>query len=296
MAALGTFTGASELEELVPTELIDDYVAGSNFAPTVGKLICRIKAGKGSIPVKLPRFNAVSSVPAGTKTESDTFTDVNIDTDESSVTPGIVGLRIPISEEALVQTVMGPAIERAILDEVIRAVEDRIDSDILSPITSATNTVGAATDNFTMAKVWAALAAYRALKIAPGPLGTALLLHDDGFRDLEVSLGETTATLTPTAADEVLFGPTTGYHGTYHGLQILSSPNAPANASNWSGCVTPIGDNVSGLAYVQAQPVRVVISEGDDAKVRAVLYAIVRAWYGTGIGDPNKILEVLHRT
>jgi hypothetical protein len=293
MAALGTYVGTSELTELVPTEIIPQYVASYNYAPMVGRTVCWTVPGTGSIARRFPRWNAISSVPSGTKAESDQFTIVNIDTTESTITPGIVGLRLPISIEAEVQTVLASGINRAVLDECIRAVLDRQDADILSD--SATNTAGAVTDNFTAAKFRAAAAAYRALNISPTAAGTACVLHQDGFRDLEESLGASAATLNPSETDKSMFGDTAGYHGPYHGFQVFSSSNVPADSSNWSGAMTPIGQG-SGYGLVESQGLSVKMSEGDDAVSRLVKYYVIYAWYAAALTNPNNLLEVLHRT
>lgn len=300
MAALTTSVGTSELSEWIPSEILPEMAQGFQFPMRTAETIAWTKPGAGSIAHRFLRWNKLgvttgAGVPAGTKTESDVFTDVLIDMAESSVTPGIVGFRLPVPDESMRQTRTGPMIQNLILIEALNALYDRRDSDVLSSITSATSTAGAATDNFTIQKAVAAMAAYRALEV-PDMGGTAFLLHHDGFRDLEADTSSTSAPFVPMQTPGDFFGLKTGVKGMWMGAVMVDSGNAPANASNWSGCITAIGNERSGLGLVDVEAPRVEISRGDDAVNRAVTYMVVRSWYGTGLTNPNRILEVLHRT
>src|SRR5690606_15913902 len=103
MTALTTFTSAADVEEVVPTEMLSAFVQGFEYAMPLGLGIAWARQGKGSIAVRFPRWGEVS-VPAGTKSESDTFTDTEIASDEESITPGLVGFRFPLSDEMQVQS------------------------------------------------------------------------------------------------------------------------------------------------------------------------------------------------
>lgn len=301
MTALSTKLDTSAVEELIPTEMIGDFIAGYEYTAPSGLAVAWAKPGKGSIVHRFPRWNQLdggSGVPSGTKTETDVFTDVTLDTTESSITPGFVGFRLPISDESSAEVQSGSAVPVGAVLEAVRGLNDRMDSDILSSITSATNTVGAATDNFTAAKFRAAAAQARTLELTDFGMGVACILHHDGFRDLEESIGGTTAPFTASNADASLFGaPRPGaYRGSYMGFKMFESGNIPANASNWAGCMTPCGAGASGLGIVITEGAKVVPTRGDDAENRKVTYYVVSAWYGAGISNPSRILEILHRT
>lgn len=299
MAALTTDVGTTELTEWIPTEILPSIAQSFEYAARTAEAIAWTKPGAGSIAHRFIRWNQLNAgagVPAGTKTESDTFTDVLLDLAESSITPGIVGFRLPVPDESMRQTVIGPMIQTSLAVEALNAINDRRDSDVLSSITSATNTAGAATDNFTIQKAVAALAAWRALNVPDIDGGVAFLLHHDGFRDLEADTSATSAPFVPTQTPGDMFGVRAGVKGMWMGALMIDSGNAPANASNWSGCITAIGNERSGLGLVDVESPNIRTSRGDDAENRAVTYLIVRSWYGAGLTNPNRILEVLHRT
>lgn len=300
MAALSTSLDTTAVTERIPTELIGAFVDGYEYTAPAGQAICRARPGKGSIAVRFGRWDQLdggSGVPAGTKTETDVLTDVTLATSESSITPGIVGFRLPISDEAVEMVEHSNEVPAEALAECLRALNDRIDSDILSGSTSATNIAGAATDIFTAAKFRSASATYRALKLPPAAMGHAFVGHFDHFRDLEESVGSTSAPFTASAAAESLFGApgASAYRGDYMGFRMFETGNTPVDGAGWSGCMTPIGAG-SGLGCVMVKSPEIKMTRGDDAEVRKVTYFNVSAWYGAGLVNPSRILEVLGRT
>lgn len=293
MAALGTFTAASDVEEVVPTEQLSNFVLGFEYAMPVGLGIAWAKPGTGSIPVRFPRWNEVS-VPAGTKTESDTFTDVEITTAENSVTPGIVGFRMPLSDEMTVQSLGG--IPAQALAQALQALVNRMDADILGASTGYTGTqAGATTDVYTLTRFMADLSLYRAKNIPFAPMGHALNLHENGASDLLLSLGTTAAVFGKQEGDTLRIGPNAGYLGSMYDVAVYSSPNTAVEGGGHSGLLTPIGDQASAYAAVVSQMPYVKQSFGNDADLRAVSYYVFRCWYGTGLASSNRGLEVLHQ-
>lgn len=289
MAALGTFTSAADVEEVVPTELIPNFIANFEYGARIGMGIVWSKPGQGSIVNRFPRFNAVT-VPAGTKTESDTFSDTEIDTTESSITPGLVGFRFPISDEMAVHSGIHPMA----LTEAMNALLDRIDTDVLAATTSLTSTAGAVTDEYTLTRFKSDLSAYRALNI-PGAGPVALVLHENGASDLVNSLTSTAAVFAKDSGDTLAVGTSQGFIGSLHGVSVYSSPNVATESTGHSGVMTPIGDMRCGLAIVLQEMPRVVSTRGDEAENRAVTFWHFRAWYGAGVANPRRALEILHQ-
>jgi len=296
MAALDPAVEVSDVTHVVPAEEIDSYIQGPNFAVRVAEMVAWAQPTRGSIAKKFPRWSAAPSVPAGTKTETDTATDIQVATAEGSVTPAIVPFRVPISDEAAAGFMAGRGLPAEIIDIAIEALLERMDTDALAVSTGATSTTGAATDTFGASKFRSALATYRGLKIRGGPLGHALVLQDDGIRDLHESIGSSSSPFVKTAMDSIRFGPASGWIGGYSGVQLFSSPNVAAEAPGWSGFFTPIGFRQAGIAIGVTESPNVRITRGDDAENRAVTYANFRAWYGVGLINPDRVLEVLHRT
>lgn len=296
MAALDPAVEVADVTHVVPAEEIDDYIQGPNFAVRVAEMIAWAQPTRGSVAKRFPRWSAAPSVPASTKTETDAATDIQVATAEGSVTPAIVPFRVPISDEAAAGFQAGRGLPAEIIDIAIEALLERMDTDALAVSTGATNTTGAATDNFGMAKFRAALATYRGLKIRGGPMGHGLVVQDDGARDLHDSMASSSSPFVKTQADSIRFGPSSGWLGTLSGVQVFSSPNVAAEAPGWSGFFTPIGFRQAGIAIGVTEAPNVRITRGDDAETRAVTYAVFRAWYGTGLINPDRVLEVLHRT
>lgn len=292
MAVLTTFTSATDVEEVVPTEELSSFVLGYEYARPVGLACAWAQPGTGSIAVRFPRFGSIS-VPAGTKTESDVYTDVEIATAENTITPGLVGFRMPLSSEMTVQSLGG--IPAQVLAQAIDALADRMDSDILSSSTSATNTAGAVTDDYTLSRFRSDLSTYRGLNIPTSPMGHCLNLHENGAVDLLDSMGSTAAVFAKEDGDTLRIGPNAGYLGNLYGVAVYSSSNTPTDSTGHSGLLTPIGFRNSGFGIVMSRAPRVIRSFGDDAAVRDVEYYVFSAWYGTGLTAEERCLECLHQ-
>jgi hypothetical protein len=291
MAALNPHTGTTEQTEIVPSELLDAFIQELPLPPLTGESIAWPVPGVGSIVRRFARFEDFT-FPTGTKTQTDTFTDVAVTLAESSITPGLVGCRIPISDELEAMAIGGVPAET--LAFAMRKMFNRIDIDILSGSTSATNTVGGTSDVFTAAKFRAAAATFRALDLGAGM--NAFVGHADAFRDLEESIASTTAPFTANMASSQLFGSASGYKATYSGFEMFETNNVPAEGAGWSNFMTPIGAQRCGLAIVMTEMPNIRRTRGDDAESRATTYYVLRAWYGAGLQNAGRWVEVLSRT
>src|SRR6187551_30684 len=103
MVALTTYTGLADMAEVIPTELLGQFIAAYAYEPRVADSIAWVRPGKGNIPVRYPRWSAAATVPSGTVAETVDSADVEVDLTESSITPGMVRFRMPISDESAVQ-------------------------------------------------------------------------------------------------------------------------------------------------------------------------------------------------
>lgn len=291
MAALGTFTGLSAADDVVPTEQLTNFIQGFEYAIPVGVAISWKRQGTGSMAVRFPRWGSVT-VPAGTKAETDTFSDANISSSEESITPGLVGFRFPLSDELQVMALGG--IPASALREAMSALINRMDVDVLASSTSATNTAGAVTDDYTLSRFRSDLAAYWALKIPPSGSGTVLTLHLNGAIDLVNSLGSTAAVFAKQSGDTLQIGPSAGFLGNLYGCAVYASPNVPVEGAGHSGMLTPIGDESFYGLVLQEMP-GVVATRADEAENRASTFYHFRAWYGAGMTNRNRGLEILHQ-
>ena len=286
-------TTTTTYAEIIPTEVIPDYIQSFNYPKRCGLMIARRFQGTGSVAYRLPRFSEFDPT-AGTKTEgTGAFTRIAMDTAEESVPAVIVGNEIALTREVIAASGVS-GVERASLDEVILAMDDRRDADILGVSTSWTNTTGSTADVFTRDKLSAALSAYLLLNITEGAEGTALVLHADAFRDLAADDWLSSAS---TAGKVPALATTLGYMGQLAGsnIQLFVSNNIPAEAPGWSNFMTPIGTR-SGLAYVESAPMMVESPRAEESVRYQISQHWIHMWYGTGMSNRNNGMEIRSRT
>lgn len=287
---LSTAQTATEITELVPTESINSFVAGYEYAPLVGMSLAWTIAGQGSVPKDFPRWqqlDAGSGVPAGTKTETNTFTDVTLDTTRDRITPGFVGFRLPVSDEA--DRSSDVAIEASRLVQCLNALNDRMDSDIHASAASATNTVGAFTDSCTLEKFRAAVASWKALNLETTE--AVCVLHSTPAATLLGGLHATSATMPKRPGDQLALGTTQGYIGSLYGFDVHESGNVASESGGHNNYMTRAGTQLSGIGLVVNEMPNIRVSRGDDAEARAVTYLVCRAWYGAGVCNADYLLE-----
>jgi hypothetical protein len=290
MAALTTVTTVSDVAHIVDAEQIDEFVDNYSYHPPVGVAVARSRPGKGNVPIRFTRLGAIT-VPSGTHTESDDADDVEILSAEESITPGLVIFRFPIPDE-LMAGAAGRGVPGEALAECLDAAVNRLDVDTLASSTSATQTYGAITDAFTLEHLRAAKAYAKSLRIKPGAQGMALVLHGDAVAQLEGSMHSSGATVPWGQGSMDQFGLVGGYQGVLHGLQVFESSNVAAETTGWSNFITPIGRD-GGLGLVMNEAPNIRMSRGDDGELRATTFFITRMWYGCGMANRLKLLEVL---
>lgn len=291
MAALGTAINATTMATTILAEDIDAFLAGFNYDLTCADVIARKRPGVGSVPVRFQRLG-VAAITAGTVTETDAMAANAITSAESSITPGIVGNMFFVSDQVVAGAVSG-SIPADLLVGELQSIKERMDSDALAASTAATLTVGAITDVFTLDKLRAAKAYYRAQNITEGPEGSAMVLGATASTALEQSFGTAGSPFALSPADVTRFGTTHGYQGMLHGFQIFSSNNIPAETTGWSNFATPIG-MMSGLGIVEsdAPSIKQVAADYDSTSRNGTWYR-VRAWFGAGIINPTQFVEIL---
>lgn len=288
---LSTYVGTSEFTEVIQTELIPQTIAAYEYEPTVALTIAWAKPGKGNVPNRFPRINALS-VPAGTVAETVDHTDVNVDLAESSVTPGMVRFRIPISDEASVMAESG--IPTDVLRSALDAMLVRLDTDLLAASTSATLSTGAITNAFTLDQFHSARQYYRAQRIEQFGGRHAMVLHYDAMDALEDSIRNSSSPWVIKSGDGRLAeGLGSQYQGNMNGLEIFCSGNVAAETTGNSNFITPMGAGLSGLGVVMNEMPSIKLERGNEGELRASSFYHCRMWYGTGIVNPRRFVEVL---
>lgn len=288
---LTTYVGTSEFTEVIKTELIPQTIDAFEYDPTVALTVAASQPGKGNIAVRFPRLNEFS-VPAGTVAETVDHPDANVDITESSITPGMVRFRVPISDEAVVMAEAG--IPTDVLREVLTAMLVRLDSDLLSASTAATLSTGAVGVAFGLGEFHAARQYYRAQKIEQFGGRHALVLHTDAIDALENSIR---ASSSPWALKEgdVALKTALGmqYQGAMNGIDIFQSALVADEGAGHSNFMTPMGGRVSGLGLVLNEMPSIKMERGNEGESRASSFYHCRMWYGTGIRNPRRFVEVL---
>ena len=288
MAALSTAITATDIEELIETELIDAFVAGFEYPVGVGLSVAQRKPGKGNIPVRFPRWNELDLSGIGTShTETNNAVDVEMDTTESSITPAMQIFRMPFSDESGVAS-DGKVPAQAIA-EALKALANHMDINILAASTSATLQTGAVTTSLTLQGLRSALTYAAAQNLPTSMLDIAL--SNSAAGSLWESMGSTGATYALSADDLQRFGVQSGFQGKLLGQNVWQSNNIATDSTGYSCFMVPSG--MSSLGVVVQEMPNLRPTRGDDAESRATSYVVVRPWCGASIIIPRQFIELL---
>jgi hypothetical protein len=247
-----TFTGVTDVAEIIDAEVIPDFIQGYSYGPVIADIAWTEEIGPRSGPTFIwPRWDA-TTIPAGTVAEGTEFTEVQLTTSQETATSGVVGATYPISRQAQYDAHGG--LPTALLVEVLEAHQARVESDLLSVITGALITSGLATEAATLARLRAALALYEA---AVRPRGdTAVILSPSAWGTLADSMHSTggvafgrAGAIVDRSMDSVM-----GYKGDLFGVGIFVSPYVAASGGGFSNVITQIGKGRSMLGRAVWQP------------------------------------------
>lgn len=277
---------------IIPTEKLGAAIDGYGYPWRCGLAICASVETKGSIAVRMPRWGVITPT-AGTKTEGANFSEVVPAMAEESLTPGIVGFEMPVTDETIEGVISG--VPGDLLRQAIESMATRMDADVHAAANSATNVQGAVTDIWNRAKITAAAAAYRALNINLPGVRHALVVGGAGQTQLEydeiVSAATKSAGLFATVAAEA------GYLGTYGQFQLFSAGSQISTEGGGnSNYMTPIGDGNSGIAIGVTKQIKVEGNRGTEGARAAMQFFVVSAWYGAAMRNRTRLLQVLSTT
>jgi hypothetical protein len=232
-------------------------------------------------------------VPAA-KAETAEFEERDIAMSESSITPALHGFAIKRSDEAMAGSPAG--VQAGLLAQALEYLFDDIEVAALGSISSVTASEGLVTDTYDLARFRSDLAAYRALNIAPGPLGHVLLASSGMVAELTTSLHTTGATIVRSEGDSLGVGPNAGFRGTLHGVAVYETPNLPVSTTGRAGLMAPAGQFASPLGIVVNEMPNVRVTRGDVSELRAVTQYVMRSWFGVGVTNPRKGQQCLGAT
>ncbi len=290
MAAISPLTGLVAQAELVPAEKINEVLQAFNLPPVTYKAVGWFVAGQGSVPQKFVRFKDLNDqgtpgVPANPKAESDTFTVVNQETEEESLTPVIPGFSVFISDELVGSGVKDiPAVNLA---KFVQDMENRKDLDFHLAATTLTDSGGLVTDEATAAWMRARFVDFRALDAAMTGAGAGLVLHQGPWGALERSLMNTAAPLPVRGLEAEMFGPQTGFMGSIQGFKLFATNNVAASTSGKANYITSLGMGVCALGGAISEEIFVESVRGSDGARRRGTWHNVSAYYQMGKVAPQ---------
>lgn len=280
IAGLNTTTAA----ELIHTEQIDpDIIAAPAIVRAYEGFTWVRDASKGYAGTY--RFNTLDdAVVTGTKTETDELTATNFGISKAEVTAAVVGRRHFISDEGS-QDVIAEAMSLA-ANDMADKVRNRVDKDVLSLASGATNTsdfTGAEmnTDNFATAR-----AAFDAQN--PSLARTVLVCGPGQIAHLRKAIRNAgNGGLIMGAGLDVFSGRiNAAYQGEWEGVEIWRGNVPDANASDASamfvGCDAPGGKSGLGLAVwwgVRPEAERIAARAGVDVVVTSRYGCVITAQY-----------------
>ncbi|MCY0990633.1 hypothetical protein OV203_26050 [Nannocystis sp. ILAH1] len=212
----------------------------------------------GSNQLDIPSWGAF---PATEETvEGDEVVSVNYNTDKKSIVGVMYSTRALITDQAIMDSTL---LQSDMVAQMVRTVENTLDSECLSQFVTATNFSDNSGVNLTVALWQVALAAFRAQK----PLGQVCFVGSNNqVRDLlkdfvTIAGGQQ---LGDAAAAVFGSGAVDGYRGPYAGVQIFESSNVNEfDASNDAGGFVAISGlnaggppQMSGLSMAMWEPLK----------------------------------------
>ncbi len=273
---------------IIPTEKLGQVIDGYGYPALTGLLVCALVGTQGSIAVKMPRWGVITPT-AGTKTEGSDFAEVVPAMSEESLTPGIVGFEMPLTDELFAATLNGmPA---PLLAEAINAMAARMDSDIHAAANSATHVQGAVTDVYNRAKMTAAGAAWRALNVNLPGTRIAHVVGPAGQTQLETD--EITSAATRSAGDFAVVADAAGYLGMYGKFALFSTSSIATEGGGNSNYITPMGTDKSGIAIGIERRINVESNRGSEGARAGKTFYVVNAWYGAAMRNRERLVQVL---
>lgn len=291
--AFTTYPSSTDLTELIPAELIDNYVAKFEYPAPVGMSIAWVRGGMGNVPIRFPRWNQMTLSALTQSEETDAFQEEELDTTENSITPALHGFTVKIPDQVVAGAQVGVPV--GLIDEGMSSLIDYFHTLVLASFTGGTTVAGAVTDDYTLSRFRSDIATYKALEVPPQgeSEGVALILSHAGASDLLESLHTTGATLL--GEGSLTLRPQSGELGSMHGVRIIESVRVPDSSTGAAGALTPVGFQKCGFGIVLNEAPSMRVTRGDTAESTASTWYHYRLWFGTGIVNPRRFIEVAHQ-
>jgi hypothetical protein len=288
-------TTTTSLTELIPAELIEEIVGQENRATPIYDFVSWRKdmtAPGAGATWAVPAWDP-SEVPAGTKAETASFTNVEATLTELVFTPGVVGLSRELTDPAA-QDSKQDAAEMFLLN--LRAMKQRMTSDLLANITSASNTSNFSATNFDLGDWGVATAAFDAQFPYSG-FSRIAILSTNQMRDLKIDIRTSGATLEATGRGLGLLETFEGQAFAWEGYTIIPSALVPEfDASNDSGMLGIVGMDANRTWSTLARAIWWDLKNAiDRSEVAQMSKLITSARYATGLTKQANLREVVSK-
>lgn len=291
MAVVGNTTVRSNVTEIVPAEWIQaSIIRVKRPSPLFVSLanVDIVPAGVGST-VNIPR-QSEQAVPAGTKTEGDVFTIVQMDTSEDTMTGGFVGYTVRISYETI-HDAKFDMLDLA-TTEAIAGLMNRVDSDGFALCSSLSNVgVDVGTAALTDADVQEAVRQFNEQNpiVSGMPVG---VLNAKQLLDWSLDLAQNGGT--PLGADAQsqqaaalgTFGQ--GLKGIRHGVAWYLSNNIPVATGEATGFIGASG----ALSPFWLRSWQELMIKQEDVPTYASVDVTYMLRYGVAIADDDQAVSI----
>lgn len=291
--AITNFTGTTALTNYIDSEWIARQLRVAVETPFVHEF-CVGMQDLSPYSTRTYAHPILSRMTAATAyNEGDEFSSTAMATTETTIDVDMVYKATFLTPQASGATVMDAA--AAAVRNVVDAVRQKVENDVIGLSSSMSNTVGSNAQTFDLDFWNTSLTTFRAQ--AKSPQAAVAVLHPDAVRDLHGDLVTSNAALFgsafgPPAADAT-GGVRQGARAVLDGLPLYETDAIPAADTTGHGnFITEVGNN-PGLMLVVKMPIMVRIDEPADAYGA---WIAATSDYGTAITDQNRALQCISRT
>lgn len=297
MAALpgGEFIGSADIDDLVPTELIQEVVEAFNLPINIGNLIVSNVQGRGYVPHQFARWDDPTFPdPVRAGGETDTVARMDMQTSSSSITPVLKGVQIVIPDEPIESQAVAPGqgVPLGALLNLSRKTMEFIDLDILDTAQDATNTTGTAATVPSFAHWRECMHDFKDLEND----GQVVFVGNHHFWNLmQDEFATAISQFSQQAASrQLMSGNKSAFRGNLMEVDNWDSAHVSEEAGGANNFFMTIGAGANRtIGYVRQRAIRVEVSRGDEMQSRQSTQ-YTQTWAdGVGLLRTDGLLECL---
>jgi hypothetical protein len=283
-------TTASDIAELIPAKQVNTYISAYPLPARLGRSICWEEQGTLGVPFKFPRWSA-TAVPAGNKVEAAPADRVVMDTAESTATPAVVAMEVVVTDEAAAGAgALGLQVSTAMIQECIRAMDNRRDADILATASSATSTSGAFSDTLDEDAFLTGLGVFKALEPNLDSGAVCVVGHTSGTALQKASLLSTAGSRVGDGFGKMSVQ--SSYLGQLGGCDVWQTGNVSTESGGNNNFFTGIGRGSCGLGLVNAKEIGFEANRGSEGARDRESYLVFSMDYATVLTHASQITEL----